>query len=69
MVLGAVKTAIGLGGDPSPLGRENLNKTMATMPRMAEPMEIARLALFLVPNESSFVNGSCVTIDGGWTAY
>ena len=69
MVLGAVKTAIGLGGDPSPLGLENLNKTMATMPRMAEPEEIAKLALFLVSNESSFVNGSCVTIDAGWTDY
>jgi NAD(P)-dependent dehydrogenase (short-subunit alcohol dehydrogenase family) len=68
MVLGAVKTAIGLGGDPSPLGLENLQKTMATMPRMAEPMEIAKLALFLVSDESSFVNGSCVTIDAGWTA-
>ncbi len=69
MVLGAVKTAIGLGGEPSPLGLENLNKTMATMPRMAEPMEIAKLALFLVSDDSSFVNGSCVTIDDGWTAY
>jgi NAD(P)-dependent dehydrogenase (short-subunit alcohol dehydrogenase family) len=69
MVLGAVKTAIGLGGEPSPLGLENLNKTMATMPRMAEPREIANLALFLVSDESTFVNGSCVTIDGGWTAY
>jgi NAD(P)-dependent dehydrogenase (short-subunit alcohol dehydrogenase family) len=69
MVLGAVKTAIGLGGEPSPLGMESLNKTMATMPRMAEPMEIARLALFLVSDESGFVNGSCVTIDGGWTVY
>jgi NAD(P)-dependent dehydrogenase (short-subunit alcohol dehydrogenase family) len=69
MVLGAVKTAIGLGGEPSPLGLENLNKTMATMPRMAEPMEIAKLALFLVSDESSFVNGSCVIIDGGWTVY
>jgi NAD(P)-dependent dehydrogenase (short-subunit alcohol dehydrogenase family) len=69
MVLGAVKTAIGLGGEPSPLGLENLNKAMATMPRMAEPTEIARLALFLVSDGSSFVNGSCVTIDGGWTAF
>lgn len=69
MVLGAVKTAIGLGGDPSPLGFEKMNKSLATMPRMAEPMEIAKLALFLASDESSFVNGSCVTIDGGWTVY
>jgi NAD(P)-dependent dehydrogenase (short-subunit alcohol dehydrogenase family) len=69
MVLGAVNTAIGLGGEPSPLGLENLKKTMATMPRIGEPMEVAKLALFLVSDESSFVNGSCIPIDGGWTVY
>ena len=69
MILGAVKTAIGLGGEPSPLGFDVLKKTMATLPRMADPMEIARLALFLASDDSSFINGSCVTIDGGWTAY
>lgn len=70
MVLGAVDTAIGLGSEePSQLGFEILKKTMATMPRMADPMEIARLGLFLVSHDSSFVNGSCITIDGGWTVY
>jgi NAD(P)-dependent dehydrogenase (short-subunit alcohol dehydrogenase family) len=69
MVLGAVQTAIGLGGEPSPLGFEILKKTMATLPRMADPVEIAKLALFLASDDSSFVNGSCVTIDGGWTVY
>jgi NAD(P)-dependent dehydrogenase (short-subunit alcohol dehydrogenase family) len=69
MVLGAVQTSIGLGGEPSPLGFEILKKTMATLPRMADPLEIAKLALFLASDDSSFVNGSCVTIDGGWTVY
>ena len=69
MILGAVKTAIGLGGDPSPLGLETLKKMIAIMPRVAEPIEIAKLAVFLVSDDSSFINGSCVTIDGGWTVY
>jgi NAD(P)-dependent dehydrogenase (short-subunit alcohol dehydrogenase family) len=69
MVLGAVKTAIGLGGEPDLLGMEVLKKTMSTMPRMAEPDEIAKLALFLVSDDASFLNGSCVVIDGGWAAY
>ncbi len=68
MVLGAVQTAIGIGPDPSPLGTEMLQKACATMPRVADPSEIANLALFLVSKESSFLNGSCVVIDGGWTA-
>ncbi len=69
MVLGAVQTAIGLGGEPSLLGFESLKKTLATMPRPADPVEIARLALFFASDDSSFLNGSCVIADGGWTVY
>ncbi|GAA0352852.1 SDR family oxidoreductase [Alkalibacterium iburiense] len=37
--------------------------------RVAEPEEIARVALFLASDDSSFVNGSVLTADGGLTAY
>lgn len=67
MVLGAVNTNIGVGGAPNPQGMEHLTKTMATLPRMGEPGEIAELALFLASSKSSLVNGSCIVIDGGWT--
>ena len=36
--------------------------------RLGKPMEIAHLALYLASEEAAFVNGSVVTIDGGWTA-
>lgn len=36
--------------------------------RLGKPMEIAKLALYLASDEAAFVNGSVVTIDGGWTA-
>jgi NAD(P)-dependent dehydrogenase (short-subunit alcohol dehydrogenase family) len=36
--------------------------------RLGKPMEIANLALYLASEEAAFVNGSVVTIDGGWTA-
>lgn len=36
--------------------------------RLGKPMEIAQLALYLSSEEAAFVNGSVVTIDGGWTA-
>ena len=36
--------------------------------RMGKPDEIAWLALYLCSDQSAFVNGSVVTIDGGWTA-
>ncbi|MBI3281049.1 MAG: SDR family oxidoreductase [Acidobacteria bacterium] len=36
--------------------------------RLGRPEEIAHLALYLGSDEAAFVNGSVVTIDGGWTA-
>lgn len=36
--------------------------------RMGKPEEIAHLALYLCSDEAGFMNGSVVTIDGGWTA-
>ena len=36
--------------------------------RMGKPIEIAHMALYLCSAEAEFVNGSVITIDGGWTA-
>ena len=36
--------------------------------RMGRPEEIAYMALYLASAEAGFVNGSVLTIDGGWTA-
>ncbi len=36
--------------------------------RLGKPEEIANLALYLSSTEASFVNGSVINIDGGWTA-
>lgn len=36
--------------------------------RLGRPEEVAYLALYLASAEAAFVNGSVVTIDGGWTA-
>lgn len=36
--------------------------------RLGKPDEIAHLALYLASDEAGFVNGSVITIDGGWTA-
>ena len=36
--------------------------------RLGEPQEVASLVRYLASDEAAFVNGSCVTIDGGWTA-
>ena len=36
--------------------------------RLGRPEEIAHLALYLCSEEAGFVNGSIVSIDGGWSA-
>jgi NAD(P)-dependent dehydrogenase (short-subunit alcohol dehydrogenase family) len=36
--------------------------------RLAQAKEIAQAALFLASDESSYVNGSTFTVDGGITA-
>ncbi len=66
---GGVNTNIGRDMHPDPFGYERILPGMGTMPRMGEAEEIARTALFLVSNASSFVNGAVLTADGGWTAY
>lgn len=66
---GGVNTNIGKNMHPHPFGYERCTSGGASMPRMGESMEIATAALFLATDESSFVNGSVLTADGGWTAY
>jgi NAD(P)-dependent dehydrogenase (short-subunit alcohol dehydrogenase family) len=38
------------------------------MGRFGTPAEVARAALFLASDESSFTTGSSLSVDGGWTA-
>lgn len=67
---GAVKTNIGSSiTSPHPFGSERAMSGMSINPRAGEPEEIARIALFLASDESSFVNGSVIVADSGWTAY
>ncbi|MGD0327989.1 MAG: glucose 1-dehydrogenase [Halobacteriota archaeon] len=67
---GGVKTEIGADtAGVSEMGMERFQLGIGTMPRMGEPEEIARLALFLASDEASFINGAVVTADAGWGAY
>jgi NAD(P)-dependent dehydrogenase (short-subunit alcohol dehydrogenase family) len=56
--------------DPDGSFRANVQQMLAHVPlgRPGTPEEIAHAALFLAAPESSYVNGSILTVDGGWTA-
>lgn len=52
--------------------RERIMSALAArhmMRRLGEPHEVVALAVFLASDESSFMTGSVVTVDGGWTAF
>lgn len=49
-------------------GASRTQVTQGVIPRAGQPEEIAQVALFLASDESSFVNGTVVTADAGWTA-
>jgi NAD(P)-dependent dehydrogenase (short-subunit alcohol dehydrogenase family) len=66
---GGVETAIGVGGQPSEFGMGRMQLGFGANPRVGKPEEIANVALTLVSDEGSFVNGATLVIDGGWSAY
>jgi len=68
---GEVNTPMLAFGRPSPPSAEDLQKLAdETIPmrRLAEPVEIARVVAFLASDEASYMTGTVVAVDGGYTA-
>ncbi len=69
--IGVRVNAIAPGLTDTDMGSENDKKTMdrmiesSAMGRMGKPDEIAKVAVFLASDQSSFVNGQTLRVDGG----
>src|SRR3984893_335511 len=51
-----------------PLGAERNGVYYGTMPKLLQPEEIAKLALYLAGDDSNFINGAIISADYGWRA-
>lgn len=66
---GAVETNIGASmTSMSEFGFSRAKLTHNLSPRSAHPDEIGHVAVFLASDDSSFVNGTVIVTDGGWTS-
>ena len=50
---------------------ESLNKVLSNIPlgRPGQPIEIAKVAVFLASEDSSYITGQAIVVDGGWLAH
>ncbi len=60
-------TAIGTKGDTK-AGVEHESQMLSdvALRRNGKPEEVASLISFLLSDESTYITGNCISIDGGW---
>ncbi|WP_020137705.1 SDR family NAD(P)-dependent oxidoreductase [Streptomyces sp. 351MFTsu5.1] len=76
MCPGAIDTAMsnpaaldpGLDGEEAARGLDRFYRKLVPLGRIGRPEEVARLALFLSCEDSSYITGQPFVIDGGWLA-
>ena len=65
---GAIMTPMAMS-KTHPAGMEKMAPYLPIISRYADPGEVADAALFLVSDEAKYLNGSNLTVDGGWTLF
>ena len=64
---GIIKTAMTKDMLADPATKQFLESS-TLYPRLGEPEDIAQATVYLASNESDFVNGEVLVVDGGWVA-
>lgn len=67
---GAINTEIGSAmGRPNTDGYQRLSGVLGLSPAPGEATDIADAALFLASDDSTYINGVILPVDGGWTSF
>lgn len=66
---GAIQTKIHFRDAPHEGGFAKYSKYFETIPPHGKALAVADVALFLVSDDSRYVNGEVVSVDGGWNAF
>lgn len=66
---GAIQTEISNSmGMPNQTGYGRVQKVLATSPGLGTAQDVAAAALFFISDESKFISGDVMFVDGGWNA-
>ncbi len=67
---GGIKTEIGsVMGMPDGEGYQKISKVLGLAPEQGESEDIANAALFLASDDSSYISGVIMPVDGGWISF